>query len=108
MLHHGPFHPGTGAFGGPGDFFWPFLIARLVFFTLLFVIPWIIGLTYVRRDANRRGQPGWLWALVTFPFGWLAVLAYLHRARGWPAWRDEPALAATCAAKPHLATIHHI
>ena len=58
MLHHGPFHPGVGAFGGPGDFFWPFLIARLVFFTLLFVIPWIIGLTYVRRDANQRGQPG--------------------------------------------------
>ena len=39
--------------------------------------PLIIGLTYVRRDANRRGQPGWLWALVTFPFGWLSVLAYL-------------------------------
>jgi hypothetical protein len=77
VLHHGPFHPGVGGFGAPGNFFWAFLIARLVLFVLLFVIPWIIGLTYVRRDANRRGQPGWLWALVTFPFGWLAVLAYL-------------------------------
>ena len=70
-----------GAFGGPGDFFWLFLIARLVFFALLFVIPWIIGLTYVRRDANLRGQPGWLWALVTFPFGWLAVLGAISIVR---------------------------
>ena len=56
---------------------WRFWRAGRLFLALLFVIPWIIGLTYVRRDANRRGQPGWLWALVTFPFGWLSVLAYL-------------------------------
>ena len=28
---------------------------------LLWLIPVIIGFTYVRADANRRGQPGWLW-----------------------------------------------
>jgi hypothetical protein len=100
-MHHGPFHPGMGGFGGPGDFFLPFLIARLVFFILLFVIPWIIGLTYVRRDANRRGQPGWLWALVTFPFGWLAVLAYLLvRAASGP--RADTNLPLPPPAQPNL------
>ena len=98
MMHHGPFHPGMG---GPGDFFLPFLIARLVFFTLLFVIPWIIGLTYIRSDANRRGQPGWLWALVTFPFGWLAVLAYLL-VRGASGPRADTNLPLPPPAQPNL------
>jgi hypothetical protein len=63
---------------GPGfGFFLPLLIARLVFFVVFLVIPWIIGLTYIRTDANRHGQAGWLWALVTFVLGWIAVLAYL-------------------------------
>ena len=43
---------------------------------LLWGIPIIIGFTYVRADANRRGQPGWLWGVLTIPFGWLAILAY--------------------------------
>jgi hypothetical protein len=41
------------------------------------VLPFIVGLVYVLPDANRRGQPGWLWALLTIPLGWLALLAYL-------------------------------
>ena len=36
-----------------------------------------IGFTYVRMDANRRGQPGWLWGVLAIPFGWLAILAYV-------------------------------
>ena len=28
-------------------------------------------------DANRRGQPGWLWGVLAIPFGWLAILAYV-------------------------------
>jgi len=31
----------------------------------------------VRADANRHGQPGWLWAVLTIPFGWLAILIYV-------------------------------
>ena len=44
---------------------------------LLWGIPLIIGFTYVRMDANRCGQPGWLWGVLAIPFGWLAILAYV-------------------------------
>jgi hypothetical protein len=37
----------------------------------------VLGFTFVRADADRLGQPGWLWALITIPLGWLALLAYL-------------------------------
>jgi len=43
---------------------------------LLFVLPWIIGFAYILPDANRRGQPGLRWAVLTLPLGWFAVLAY--------------------------------
>lgn len=42
-----------------------------------FLLPFYIGIAWIRPDANRRGQPGWLWAVVTLPLGWLAILAYL-------------------------------
>lgn len=45
-----------------------------VFFVLL---PIVLGFTVVRRDANRLGEPGWVWALLTIPLGWLTVLAYV-------------------------------
>lgn len=41
------------------------------------VVPWAIGFVYVRHDADRRGQPGWLWALLTIPLSWLAIFGYL-------------------------------
>ena len=40
-------------------------------------IPLLIGFLWIWRDANRRGQPGLLWALLTLPLSWLAVLAYV-------------------------------
>ncbi len=57
----------------PG-FFHPFMLLLLL---LLFLMPIIIGFAFVLPDANRRGQPGWLWALLTIPLGWIALLAYL-------------------------------
>ena len=48
-------------------------LAELLFFGL----PVLIGFLWIWRDANRRGQPGWLWALATIPLNWLAVLAYI-------------------------------
>lgn len=48
-------------------------LAVVAFLTL---IPLLIALLWVRPDANRRGQPGWLWALLTLPFGWLTLLVY--------------------------------
>jgi hypothetical protein len=57
----------------PIGFHW-FEFAPLV---LLWLIPVIIGFTYVRVDANRRGQPGWLWGVLAIPFDWLAILAYV-------------------------------
>jgi hypothetical protein len=50
---------------------------ELVLLTLIWFIPIILGFTYVRVDANRRGQPGWLWGVLTIPLGWLAILAYV-------------------------------
>jgi hypothetical protein len=40
------------------------------------LIPLIIGIVWMRPDASRRGQPGWLWALLTIPFGWITVFVY--------------------------------
>ncbi len=61
----------------PADF-WiavtPFLV--LVLYALL-ALPMVIGVIWIRPDANRFGQPGWLWALATIPLNWVAVLAYL-------------------------------
>ena len=39
--------------------------------------PIIVGFAWVLPDANRRGQPGIVWALLTIPFSWLAVLVYV-------------------------------
>jgi hypothetical protein len=44
---------------------------------LLFVAPWIVAFVWVRPDADRRGQPGLLWALLALPLSWLAILAYV-------------------------------
>jgi hypothetical protein len=49
----------------------------LLFALVGVVVPWIIGFAYILPDANRRGQPGWLWAVLTLPLGWIAVLAYV-------------------------------
>lgn len=51
-------------------------IFSALFLLIVFLLPIILGFTYVRRDADRRGQPGILWALLTIPFGWLALLIY--------------------------------
>ncbi len=56
-----------------GMFFRPELYLLLI----LMVVPWVIGFTYVRMDADRRGQPGWLWALLTLPLGWITILGYV-------------------------------
>ncbi len=40
------------------------------------VVPILIGVFWIAPDARRRGQPGWLWALLTIPFGWFTVIAY--------------------------------
>ena len=44
---------------------------------LFFLPPILIGFFWMRRDADRRGQPGLLWALLTIPLSWVAVLVYL-------------------------------
>jgi hypothetical protein len=41
------------------------------------LIPVLVGFLWIRPDANTRGQPGLLWALLTLPLNWVAVLAYL-------------------------------
>jgi len=55
----------------------PYDVFACGLFLFLGLIPWVIGFAWVLPDANRRGQPGWLWALLTLPFGWLALLVYL-------------------------------
>ena len=64
-------------FGPVGPYFWPFAVARLALFALFILVPWIIALAYIWRDARRRGQPGWLWALVGIFLSWFGILAYL-------------------------------
>ncbi len=55
-------------------------VSTLVAFVLtlaFFLAPPFIGFGYIRFDADRNGQPGWLWAIATLALSWLAVLAYL-------------------------------
>lgn len=52
------------------------LSVQLVVLVCVFFVPIVLGFTVVRGDANRLGQPGWLWAMLTIPFGWLALLVY--------------------------------
>lgn len=56
--------------------------AQLQYFPILLmllvtVVPWIIGFTWVRSDANRFQQPGIIWAFLTIPLSWIAILAYV-------------------------------
>lgn len=44
---------------------------------LFMLIPVFVGFLWIRPDANTRGQPGLLWALLTLPLNWFAVLTYL-------------------------------
>jgi len=50
-----------------------FLLAAVA----MWLAPILIGVIWVRDDADRIGQPGWLWALLTIPLGWVAIIAYL-------------------------------
>lgn len=52
---------------------WPELIVLVV----IWVMPITIGFRYIRPDADRIGQPGIAWALLTIPFSWLGVVFYL-------------------------------
>ena len=52
---------------------WP----ELVFILLVTpIIPLIVGIVWMAPAASRRGQPGWLWALLTIPFGWITLIIY--------------------------------
>jgi hypothetical protein len=55
----------------------PAFVVFLVFFLLIYLVPIIVSFTWVRQDADRIGQPGILWAVLSIPFGWLAVLVYV-------------------------------
>ena len=57
----------------PLGFHWPELIVLIV----VWILPLIVGFRYVRPDADRIGQPGIVWALLTIPFSWLAIVFYL-------------------------------
>ena len=57
-------------------FHW-FEFVPILFVLVMGIIPWVIGFTWVRTDADHHGQPGTLWAVLTLPLGWIAILAYL-------------------------------
>jgi len=52
-------------------------IVTLMGILIAFLLPIILGFTVVRADANRLGEQGWVWALLTIPLGWLTILAYV-------------------------------
>ncbi len=57
----------------PLGFHWPELYILL----MIWGLPLIVGFRYVRPDADRIGQPGIVWALLTIPFSWLAIVLYV-------------------------------
>lgn len=55
-------------------------VYELIPLTLLafgFVPPILIGFLWMRPDADAHGQPGLVWALLTIPLSWIAVLVYV-------------------------------
>ena len=50
---------------------------EILILLLVVLPPWILGFTVVRADADHHGQPGWLWAVLTLPLGWIAILGYV-------------------------------
>lgn len=60
------------------------------------LIPLIIGIVWMRPDASRRGQPGWLWALLTIPLRLDHRLCLRRDAR--PALTARPMLRQRAAA----------
>ena len=52
-------------------------VITLLIIVVMLITPIAIGFAWILPDANRRGQPGALWAILTLPLGWLAVLGYL-------------------------------
>lgn len=62
----------------PGTaFFTLYSLVGYILTLAFFLLPPYIGFGYIRFDADRNGQPGWLWAVATLALSWLAVLAYL-------------------------------
>lgn len=59
------------------SFFMVYTVVAYVLTLAFFLLPPFIGFGYIRFDADRNGQPGWLWAVATLALSWLAVLAYL-------------------------------
>jgi hypothetical protein len=55
----------------------PEFLPVCAYFIFGFIIPIILGFTWIRPDADRSGQPGGLWAVLTIPFGWITVLVYV-------------------------------
>ncbi len=49
----------------------------LILLVIAWLLPVVLGFTVVRSDAERQGQPGWLWAILTIPFSWLTLLIYV-------------------------------
>lgn len=54
-----------------------FHVYELVLFATIFLPPILMGFLWMRPDADAHGQPGLVWALLTIPFSWIAVLVYV-------------------------------
>lgn len=54
-----------------------FHVYELVLSATIFLPPILIGFLWMRPDADAHGQPGLVWALLTIPFSWIAVLVYV-------------------------------
>lgn len=57
--------------------FHPYMVALFLMFVVGSLLPIALGFLWMRSDADARGQPGLVWALLTIPFAWVAVLVYL-------------------------------
>ena len=55
----------------------PYNLVLFFMFAVGYLLPILLGFLWIRPDANTRGQPGMIWALLTIPLAWVAVLAYV-------------------------------
>ncbi|HEX6541840.1 MAG TPA: hypothetical protein VF040_08815 [Ktedonobacterales bacterium] len=57
--------------------FHPYMVVFFLMFVVGSLLPIVVGFFWVRPDADSRGQPGLIWAVLTIPFAWVAVLVYV-------------------------------
>ena len=82
-----------------GTWFWPWF-GLTGFFGLFFLVLWIMVAVWVHGDAERRGMPGILWAVLVFFTHLLGLIIYAIVRSSKPVKREGSSSAPPAEPKP--------